>query len=646
MTFTFTPTDTNELNINHFDSKLFPGDQYTIEHNQVTIHSSEIRSRKEIPGVLILAGNKTYGRHDKNKKLLYRCVPYDKLIPEFLVPYDIKNVGFTKVFVNLYMSFAYTHWTGKHPIGTIGQVIGPVDVLVHFYEYQLLCKGLNTSIQKFQKATAHSLSLRGSPFPLSGKVEQNPLLHLCASNMRMEPLLFADTRHAVPAFRENAPEWAFSKRKGLKKSSKNNESQVATHNEPQVAAHNESQVATDSVAPSELPVASLFAPLFSKVEVDRQNWNIFSIDPHNCVDFDDAFGIRHIGGGVTCISIYISNVTFVLDKLKLWSEFAGRVSTIYLPDKKRPMLPTVLSDDLCSLCAGQVRLALYMDIYLNNEGIGKIEYGNAFIKLRKNFCYEEPSLLLDPDYKTLLGICRWLSSKYKYIDSIDNSHDVVSYLMIFMNYYCAKELLAAKTGIFRASSVTHEVIVPSTIPKEVGKFIKIFNSSRSQYVSYSSDGCIADTQHNMLNMDAYIHITSPIRRIVDLLNMIEFQRVKGLTVLSNDAHSFYSSWMEHIDYINTSSKTIRRVQNDCDLLHLCSNDPDILQNQYQGYLFNKVLLNTGAFLYAVFLPDLNMLSQVIIADGDLEFSSRRFQPFLFKNEENFKRKIRLQPIDI
>ncbi len=34
------------------------------------------------------------------------------------------------------------------------------------------------------------------------------VLHLCASKMRMEPLLFAD---------ENAPEWAFSKRKGVKK---------------------------------------------------------------------------------------------------------------------------------------------------------------------------------------------------------------------------------------------------------------------------------------------------------------------------------------------------------------------------------------------------------------------------------------------
>ena len=590
MTFTFAPKDRNysdwtEHNINPFESKLFPGDKYTIDNNQVTIHSSEVRLKKELPGVLILVGNKTYGRHNKNNKLLYRVVPDNKLIPGFLVPYEIKNVGFSKVFVNFYVTFSFIDWTGKHPVAIINQVIGPVDVLVNFYEYQLYCKGLNTSIQKFQKATAHSLSLRGSTFL---KVEQNPL---------------------------------------LKKWSKNNEPPVATHNESHVATHNESHVATD------------FAPLFSKVDVDRQDWNIFSIDPDNCVDFDDAFGIRDLGKGVTCISIYISNVTLVLDKLKLWSDFAGRVSTIYLPDKKRTMLPVVLSDDLCSLCAGQVRLALYMDIYLNNDGIDKIEYGNAFVKLRKNFCYEEEDLLIDPDYNKLLTLCRWLSPKYKYMDSIDDSHDVVSYLMILMNYYCAKELLAAKTGIFRSSYVTRDIVVPSTVPTEVGKFIKIFNSSRSQYVS-----CIADTQHSMLNLDAYIHITSPIRRLVDLLNMIEFQKVKGIAVLSDDAHKFYSSWMERIDFINASSKMMRRVQNDCDLLHLCTNDTTILQNEYDGYLFNKVALDNGSFQYAVFLPALKMTSRVFIPDGDLEFSSMRFKPFLFKNEDNFKRKIRLHPL--
>jgi hypothetical protein len=598
--FIFIPNDrmysswnNSEQMTNPFESKLFPGDCYSIDPttNAVTIHSSEVRTTKEIPGVLILVGNKTYGRHNKNNKLLYRCLPDNKLIPPFLIPYEIKSVGFSKVFVNLYVTFSFIDWTGKHPVAIISQTIGPVDVLVNFYEYQLCCKGLNTSIQKFQKATTHSLTLRGEK-------------------------LF-DPHYPL-----------------LKKWSKNNESQVATHNEPQLATQNEGHVATDSVAPSEL-----FAPLFPKVEVDRQDWNVFSIDPDNCVDYDDAFGIRDVGGGVTCISIYISNVTLVLDKLKLWSEFANRVSTIYLPDKKRTMLPAVLSDDLCSLHAGQVRFALFMDIYLTDDGIGKIEYGNAFIKLRKNFCYEEPDLLIDPDYTKLLWLCRWLTPKYKYVDSIDDSHDVVSYLMILMNYYCAKELLAAKTGIFRSSYLTRDVAIPDGVPADVGKFIKIFNSSRSQYVS-----CSSDTSHHMLNLEAYIHMTSPIRRLVDLLNMIEFQRIKGLAVLSDEAYTFYSSWIGKLDYINLTTKTIRRVQNDCDLLHLCTNNTDVMGREYDGYLFNKVVSDDGSFQYSVFLPELKMTSRIIISDGELEFSSRRFKLFLFKNEENFKRKIRIHPL--
>ena len=32
------------------------------------------------------------------------------------------------------------------------------------------------------------------------------------------------------------------------------------------------------------------------------------------------------------------------DHLNIWESFSRRVSTIYLPDRKRPMLPTILSD--------------------------------------------------------------------------------------------------------------------------------------------------------------------------------------------------------------------------------------------------------------------------------------------------------------
>ena len=60
--------------------------------------------------------------------------------------------------------------------------------------------------------------------------------------------------------------------------------------------------------------------------------NILSIDPSTSRDFDDAFDIEKLEDGHR-ISIYISNVSFWMDAMDLWSSFSNRISTIYLPDK-------------------------------------------------------------------------------------------------------------------------------------------------------------------------------------------------------------------------------------------------------------------------------------------------------------------------
>ena len=48
----------------------------------------------------------------------------------------------------------------KHPHGELLQVIGDVDRLEHFYEYQLYYKNLTYSIQKFTKYTLQMLKLQ------------------------------------------------------------------------------------------------------------------------------------------------------------------------------------------------------------------------------------------------------------------------------------------------------------------------------------------------------------------------------------------------------------------------------------------------------------------------------------------------------
>ena len=564
--------DTNNLNkinldINPIYSKLLSNDVFTVnEDKTINIIHSSIRSGPSMPAVLILAGNKTYGRQTKdtqkkgkgnrntNGKLLYKCIPDDMRLPAFLVPYEIKNMGFSKVLTNLYVTINYDNWEEKHPRAKLDNVIGPVDILDNFYEYQLYCKSLNASIQKFQKDATNAVS----------KMSHDGIIDI--------------VKQKYPNIQDRT---------------------------------------------------------------NQKIWHIITIDPPNSLDYDDGFSIVHHDNGIQQLSIYISNVTILMDVLNLWDSFSRRISTIYLPDKRRPMLPTVLSDCLCSLQEKVTRIAFVMDIFIKNDEIIEIKHDNCFIKVAKNYCYEDPKLLTDSKYHDILYATQKLSIKHKYINNVRNSHEVVCYLMILMNYHSAKELIKYKTGIFRSTIIKKEVDVPEYVPCEVSKFIKIWNSASGQYINGSE---IVDTRHQILDMDAYIHITSPIRRLVDLLNMIRFQEVTGIIHLSDNVNKFYNKWLNDIDYINVTMRSIRKVQCDCSLLDLCNNNSTIMDKEYDGYLFDKINRNDGLYQYVVFLPELKMSTRITLRENIQAYECKKFKLYLFNNEENFKRKIRLQMI--
>jgi exoribonuclease R len=545
--------------------KLFTNDIFTYNKDKVEIVHSSIRVNENIPSVLILSDNKTYGRENKTTKtasgrLLYKCIPDDTRIPIFLVPYEIKQMGFSKVFTNLYVTIRYKEWDDKHPHANLSQAIGPVDVLDNFYEYQLYCKSLNSSIQKFNKATSKAVK---------------------------------EKAHAHDSF-----------------------------------------------------ITSV-CKKYPQIE-DRTEWKTFTIDPATSLDYVDGFSIRKLDYNQTLVSIYIANVTIWMDSLNLWSSFSQRISTIYLPDRKRPMLPTILSDCLCSLQQNTRRFSFVIDILLDNDAnILSIKYSNCLIKVFKNFAYEDHSLLADADYHYLLDTCQKMSRKYRYINNVRNSHDVVCYLMIFMNYHCAQELLKSNNGIFRSTIIKKQISLPDSLPDDVNQFIKIWNSASGQYIDLStipSEDREELTRHELLEMDAYIHITSPIRRLVDLLNMIKFQQNYGLISLSTDASQFYDNWIQQIDYINVTMRAIRKVQNDCNLLDLCYNNPDTLEKTYDGYCFDKLTRNDGLYQFIVFLPELRLSSRITIRDNLENYEKRQYKLFLFSDEEKFKKKIRLQII--
>ena len=539
-------------------NKLLTNDIFIIEKNKATILHSSVRF--QIPGVLILKDQKTYGRiktaGGKPGKLLYKCIPDDMRLPTFLIPYEIKNVGFSKVFQNQYITFNYVDWTDKHPQGVISQLVGPVNILDNFYEYQLYCKSLNASIQKFTKDTSKALSTQ----PHNAFIE-----NICIKYPTIE---------------------------------------------------------------------------------DRTAVHIITIDPPKSLDFDDGFSIRTLENGQRILSVYIANVTIWLDVLNLWDSFSKRISTIYLPDRKRPMLPTILSDCLCSLQEGNTRLAFVMDITLDeNDEICDINYCNAKIRVAKNYRYEEPELLNSEVYNNLLNCTKVLSKKYKYISNVANSHDLVTYLMIFMNYYSAKDLLKYKSVFFRSTIFKKDLVIPENLPDDVSNFIKIWNSTSGQYLDAASLTKGQEISHELLNVDAYVHITSPIRRIIDLLNIIQFQQNRGFIQLSDAATAFYNRWISDLEYINTTMRSIRKIQNDCSLLNFCTETPGVMEKIYDGYAFDKIDRNDGLFQYMVYLPELRLTSRINMRENIENFAVNKYKMFLFHNEEKFKKKIRLQLVE-
>jgi hypothetical protein len=552
---------------NPFEHKIFTNDTFIYNNQKVEIIHSSIRINENIPAVLILADNKTYGRENKidgeerekakKGRLLYKCIPDDIRIPIFLVPYEMKNIGFSKAFKNMYVTINYKQWIDTHPIANLSQVIGHIDVLDNFYEYQLYCKSLNASIQKFNKDANKSIQIKAN-------------------------------KHDV--------------------------------------------------------FISEICKKYPQID-DRTDWKTLTIDPETSLDYDDGFSIKKLNDNHTLLSIYIANVSIWIDSLNLWSSFSQRISTIYLPDRKRPMLPTILSDCLCSLQQNMRRFAFVIDIVLDEDcKIVSTSYSNVLIRVCKNFSYEETDLLMDDDYKLLLNAVKKMSKEYKYLSNIRDSHDVVSYLMIFMNYHCARELYDSHNGIFRSTIVNKRISLPDNIPEDVNNFIRIWNSVSAQYIDLS---CIADkttTRHDLLEMDIYVHITSPIRRLVDLLNMIKFQQNKSLFMLSGDAIDFYNKWVSEIDYINVTMRSIRKVQNDCSLLDTCFNNPETLDKIFDGYCFDKLVRNDGLYQYIVFLPELKLSSRVTLRENLENYEKRQYKLYLFNDEEKFKRKIRLQII--
>lgn len=368
---------------------------------------------------------------------------------------------------------------------------------------------------------------------------------------------------------------------------------------------------------------------------------VFSIDPEGAKDFDDAFSIMMDSPFVATVRIYIANVYAWMETLNLWQHFGDRISTIYLPDSKRPMLPSILSDNICSLTADDTTkptFCMEVRVDLNNPLIipDSIRFLNIPVKIEKNYVYESIPLAADPDYQLLHRCTKVLDP------SVKDSHDVVAYWMIQMNTICGNRLNKMGTGIFREVSLNREddPEPPLTqLPLNTSILLKNWKNASGKYTAYQPNMVAI---HSSLKKESYIHITSPIRRLVDLLNLIAFQHSMVLVErVSEEADAFLNTWRTKLAEINRQMHAIRKVQIDCDLLHRCTAHPEWMQHPHQGVIFDRFERPDGTYSYMVHLSVLNILGRITTQEKYVNYSLLEFRLFVFQDSDKIQRKIRL-----
>lgn len=130
---------------------------------------------------------------------------------------------------------------------------------------------------------------------------------------------------------------------------------------------------------------------------DFRDTATFTIDPFDAKDFDDALSVRKTAEGKIEVGVHIADVSFfVKPGSALDKEAIERATSVYLVDRTIPMLPEILSNDLCSLKQGEDRLAVSAVFILDDDAnIQDVWFGETVIHSNKRFTYEEAQEILD-----------------------------------------------------------------------------------------------------------------------------------------------------------------------------------------------------------------------------------------------------------
>jgi len=300
-----------------------------------------------------------------------------------------------------------------------------------------------------------------------------------------------------------------------------------------------------------------------------------TIDPIGCIDIDDAVS-------------YIDEHNFIIHiaNPSIYSHFINdyydNITSIYFYDKTQHLLPELFSTNLISLIQHKIRsvISIYINLDCNNDykpNIIKVCINN--IAVNKNYSYDEANNILFNNNDSIIANLFNLSSKlipyyYKNGQKLIDTHQMIELFMLCSNHLIGNYLYINNCNpIFRSST----------------------DDGFGQY-------SLINNYHKYLELENYIHFTSPIRRIIDYINLLKLIRFIDLDKFINNEILDIEKY--DLNYINEYNVVLKKVINKINYVELCKN----IDNNNDCVIFNcclKKIINKVIFCWLI--NDLNIV---------------------------------------
>ena len=407
----------------------------------------------------------------------------------------------------------------------------------------------------------------------------------------------------------------------------------------------------------------------SNNRLDFRTKNVFTIDPVDAKDFDDALSIEKLENGNYKVGVHIADVShYVKTGTSIDKEASVRGNSVYLVGKAIPMLPENLSNNICSLVPNEDRLTFSVVFEMTEKAnLVNHQIAKTIINSKRRFTYDEAQRIIESgegdfstEVKLLNELAKHLRSKRMKTGSFEFFSPEVEFQLDESGYpsnILKKEMkesnmLVEEFMLLANKTIAERIFTRGNVPfvyrvhdypdeekiTEFARFVKSlgysfnpkggkaasqFNQLMRQVRGTEEEGVISELAvrsmakaiystknigHYGLGFKNYTHFTSPIRRYADLL----VHRVLDKTLISKSGKNYSLDQLTKIcEHISATERTAMEAERRSVKLKKIQ----FLQNKL-GEEFHAVI--SGVVNYGIFVELTDILAEGLIRARDLE----------------------------